>query len=89
MTQKRTPREIAQSHADKAVEAVERHAGKIEKAQERLDTAQSKVDKAAAEVEELEQRRQELVEEADYRQAHPLLKKAEEPQGDGEYNPFA
>lgn len=84
MTQRRTPREIAQSHADKAAEAVERHDAKVEKAKEKKDRAQAEYDNLVA-------RREELVEEADYRQAHPLLKKAEQSplQGDGDDNPFA
>ena len=94
---RRTAAEIAQSHADKALAAVEKHDEKISKAQDRLDQLQGQLA-------DLRVQRAELVAEADYRQAHPALRKdvghpvepepesddkPESKQDDEEFNPFA
>lgn len=97
---RRTAAEIAQAHADKAVEKLKKHDEKIERAKE-------KVAKAQAELGDLDAERDELVAEADYRQAHPALRNAgkdvgrpvepefesddkpEPKQDDEEFNPFA
>lgn len=94
---RRTAAEIAQGHADKALAAVEKHDAKIEKVQDKLDQLQGQLA-------ELRIQRAELVAEADYRQAHPALRKAQQPEldfaddgddpaevksNDDEYNPFA
>lgn len=96
---RRTAAEIAQAHADKAVEKLKKHDEKIERAKE-------KVAKAQAELGDLDAERDELVAEADYRQAHPALRNAqkdvghpvepepeldkpESKQDDEEFNPFA
>ena len=64
---RRSAKEIAQAHADKAVAALEKHDEKIAKAEEKANAA------TAAHTRLVEERRN-LEREADYRQAHPLLK---------------
>lgn len=68
--QRRTPVEIAQAHADRAVQGVE-------KAQAKVDKAQAKANKAAFEFNQALEALEAARAEADYRQSHPLLKKAE------------
>lgn len=75
---RRSAREIAQAHADKAVAALEKHDEKIAKAEE-------KVNAATAAYNQLLEDRRNLEREADYRQAHPLL--AEEPADAGAEQP--
>lgn len=68
--QRRTPTEIAQAHAERAVKAAE-------KAQAKVDKAQAKIDQATAEHQQALEGLGAARAEADYRQSHPLLKKAE------------
>lgn len=92
---RRSAREIAQAHADKAVAALEKHDEKIAKLNDKIEGLQDQLA-------ELWSQRRNLEREADYRQAHPLLVEepadadAEQPQLEvveteqqDEYNPFA
>lgn len=64
---RRTPTEIAQAYADRAVQAVEKARAKVEKAQEKAEKAQQERENAEANL-------RVATYEADYRRAHPLLK---------------
>ena len=67
---RRTPVEIAQAHADRAAQAVEKARAKFEKAEEKVEKAEQEAEKAGANLDA-------AIREADYRQAHPLLQDAE------------
>ena len=77
---RRTPVEIAQAHADRAVKAVEKAQAKVEKAEE-------KVKKATAEHRQALELLESTRAEADYRQAHPLLAGSQDTLG-GTDSPF-
>lgn len=63
---KRSAKEIAQSHADVAVKALEKHDAKAAKVEEKHLQLENELGL-------LKEKRRELVREADYRAAHPLL----------------
>ena len=70
---RRSPIEIAQAHADRAVQAVEKAQAKVDKAREKVEKAQQELGQA---LEDRDMARR----EADYRQAHPLLAGSQGPE---------
>lgn len=77
---RRSAKEIAQAHADKAVAALEKHDEKINKLNDKIEGLQDQLA-------ELRSQRRDLERESDYRQAHPLLAEPA-PESDDEFNPF-